>query len=190
MLDLINKKTKGVIQIWKNYSDTVAPDVYTELSKTSFEMIEIMTDKLEIWDGKSLDIGDKVLLYSCIGCIVEAWLRFFYCIYHNDYDKEPFEIQKKDGTKLKKSRDDIKFQQIIEYSVNKIFQDKNDDLYKWVEKIRKLRNSIHIFNVSDFTNCDYNSDIKELNDFIDRLCNQLPPIEDVVDEKYGDWDYR
>lgn len=182
MLDLINKKTKDIIKIWKNYADTIAPDVHFELSKTSFEMIEIMTDKLEIWDGKSLDTGDKVLLYSCIGCIVEAWLRFFYCIYHDDYDKQPFVIQKKDGTESIEPRVDMSFKQIIEYSVNKIFQDTNDDLYKWVDKIRKLRNSIHIFNIPDFTDCDYNSDIKILNEFIDRIYNQLPPIEDILAE--------
>lgn len=188
MLDLINGKTKSIIQVWKNYSDTIAPDVYVELSKTSFGMIEVMTNKLTIWYGKILDTGDKVLLYACIGCIVEAWLRFFYCVYHSDYNKAPFTITKKDGNNIIKSRDKINFQQIIEYSVNKIFEDKNDDLYIWVEKIRKLRNSIHIFNVSDFANCNYDSDIKMLNDFIDRVSDQLPPIEDVIDEKYADRD--
>ncbi len=188
MLDSINEKTKSIIQIWKKYCDFIAPDVYTELSKTSFEMIEVMTKKLSLWKNKSLDIGDKVLLYSCLGCIVEAWLKFFYYIYYDDYDKKPFEIQKSDGTISKKSRDTIRFQQIIEYSLDKIFQDENDDLYKWAEKIRKLRNSIHIFNVPDFDDCDYEKDITCLNDFIERVWDQLPPIEDAVDERFGNWD--
>ena len=28
-----------------------------------------------------------------------------------------------------------------------------------------------------------------MNDLIDKICNELYPIEDVVIEKYADWDY-
>lgn len=61
MIDLIDQKTIGIISVWKDYSDTIAPDVYAELSKTSFEMIKTMTFKLRYWTDKDLDIGDKIL---------------------------------------------------------------------------------------------------------------------------------
>ena len=59
MLDSINEKTKSIIQVWKKLCGSIAPDVYTELSKTSFEMIEVMTEKLSLWKDKSLDTGDN-----------------------------------------------------------------------------------------------------------------------------------
>lgn len=184
MLDSINEKTKSIIQVWKKFCGSIAPDVYTELSKTSFEMIEVMTEKLSLWKDKSLDTGDKVLLYSCLGCIVEAWFRFFYCVYYNEYKKAPF----RDRYNQIKSRKNLRSEEMIDYSIDKLFTDKNDDLYLWSNKIRKLRNSIHIFNVPAFDDCDYEKDIRFLNDFIEMVWNQLPPIEDCVDERFGNWD--
>lgn len=184
MIYLIEQKTIGIISVWKNYSNTIAPDVYAELSKTSFEMIETMTSKLRYWTVKDLDIGDKILFYTCLGSIVEAWIRFFYCVCQNEYNKKAG-----DSRTIAELLNNTTFKKIINDSIGIIFESENDYLYKWAHEIRKLRNSIHIFKISSFDNHNYENDIKNLSIFIDRIWNELPPIEDVVIEKYADWDY-
>ncbi len=184
MIDLIEQKTIGIISAWKDFSNTIAPDVYAELSKTSFEMIKTMTSKLIYWTDKDLDIGDKILFYTCLGSIVEAWIRFFYCVCQNEYYKKSG-----DSRTIAESLNNTTFKEIINDSIGIIFESENDYLYKWTHEIRKLRNSIHIFKISSFDNHNYETGIENLNTFIDRIWNELPPIEDVVIEKYADWDY-
>jgi len=48
-----------------------------------------LTQCLSIWIDKGLDMtdGELILARTNLGSIVECWLKFFYYVYYDDYQK-------------------------------------------------------------------------------------------------------
>ena len=50
-----------------------------------------LTQPLEIWISKGLSMteGELILARANLGAVVESWLKFFYCVYYDDYCNDP-----------------------------------------------------------------------------------------------------
>lgn len=174
---LIN--TKNVAMIWKKTRGISPNEVADKLDKAMLEWMSDLTQSLKIWIDKGQDMtdGELILARANLGSVVESWLRLFYTIYTEDYNNNSISNKGKAIPPHKAS-----FKDLQDYSCDILWEDKNSKEYIWVDSIRKKRNAIHSFEEKDIgTPQDFIEDINELYSFVERVMNQLPPIEDCMD---------
>ena len=64
-------------------------------------------------------------------------------------------------------------------------------MYKWINRVRKSRNAVHAFLYHDIgSNNQFLDDIEELYKFVDNIVMTLPPLEDVLAEKWESEHYH
>ncbi|MCM1479927.1 MAG: hypothetical protein NC085_09495, partial [Muribaculaceae bacterium] len=74
------------------------------------------------------------------------------------------------------------FNDLIEYSVGILWNDKCAPMYVWTDKIRNYRNAVHAFNYRDIGEpIDFICDMDELYEFVKQISNRLPPLEDCIE---------
>ena len=63
-------------------------------------MMSELTDTLKIWidKGSTMTEGELILARTNMGALVESWIKFFYCVYYEDYMKIPLTQNKKGKT--------------------------------------------------------------------------------------------
>lgn len=161
----------------------IAPDkVAAKLENANLNGLIYMTDTLEIWINKGAEMteGELILAVTNLGAVVESWLRFFYCVYYDDYIKEP--IKKTKGTRIMEP-EKAQFIDLINYGVRKLWNDKSDPEYVWVDSVRVKRNAIHIYQKREIgTAIDFLKNIEQLYTFVEHILLQLPPLEDCLEE--------
>ena len=77
--------------VWKN-SRGIAPDsVADKLDEAMLNWITQLTEALSIWIDKDINLteGELILARTNLGALTECWLKFFYCVYYEDYLKNP-----------------------------------------------------------------------------------------------------
>lgn len=83
---------------------------------------------------------------------------------------------------------DMSFEQLKDFSVGKLWDDKQSDMYTFVDSVQHKRNAIHAFNKRSIgTASDYLDDIDRLCDFVNGVIYQLPSIEDYIDEAKAEY---
>ncbi len=178
-LEQIRAKTKMTIQSWSETCGLVPEAVTGKLDAAMFNWMSDLTDSLDIWISKSLDMtdGELILAWTNLGALVECWLRFFYCVYYEDYMKSP-----KLGKKCKPLEPDDKamtFDYLIQYSKGILWDNLQDPLYLWVYKIQHYRNAIHAFSYKNIGHpSDFILEIEQYSLFVDEIIERLPSIED------------
>lgn len=177
--DMLKKQTKNVSLIWKDVHG-IAPDSSAKkLDSAMLDWQSELTQTLEIWLSKGLTMTDGELILACvnIGAVVESWLKFFYCVYYEDYCKNPI-ISK--GKMIEPEK--ASFENLKEFSTKKLWNNKSSQEYIWVDSIQHKRNAIHSFNFRDIgTTQDFLNDIDFLYEFVDNILSHLPPIEDYIE---------
>ena len=88
-LEQIRSKTKATNQSWSETCGLAPEDDTAKLDAAMFDWMNDLTDSLDIWVAKSLDMtdGELILAWTNLGALVECWLRFFYCVNYDDYMK-------------------------------------------------------------------------------------------------------
>ena len=89
--DVLKIKTNNAALIWKDVHG-IAPDAAaTKLDAAMLNWQSELTQTLEIWISKGLSMteGELILARANLGAVVESWLKFFYCVYYDDYCKDP-----------------------------------------------------------------------------------------------------
>ena len=174
----LKKITNDTEVLWKK-SRGFAPDsVADKMDAAMLHWITELTNALEIWiqKGQSLTDGELILARTNLGAITESWLKFFYCVYYEDYLKNPL---KKKGTVVEP--DKMSFEDLKNFGVGIMWDDNKDMRYLWVDKIQHQRNSIHAFNYRDIgTPNEFLDDVNKLFEFVKQIETQLPPIEDYL----------
>ena len=175
-------RTKNIVLIWKNVHGVADEKVADKMDKAMLNWIIELTDCLSIWidKGESLTEGKLILARVNMGALVESWLKLFYCIFYNDYLKAP-EVNKK-GNIIEPN--DMSYEKLKTFSIGKLWDSVDDPEYSWVGKIQHMRNAIHAFNYKDIgTPKEFIEDLEKYYDFVENICDTLPPIEDFI-EKY------
>ena len=70
--------------------------------------------------------GELILAWTNLGALVECWLRFFYCVYYEDYMKNP-KLGKK-GKPLEPDDKAMSFDYLIQYSKGILWDNLQDPL--------------------------------------------------------------
>lgn len=186
-LEQIRSKTKATTQSWSETCGLAPEGVTDKLDAAMLDWMNDLTDSLDIWVAKSLDMtdGELILAWTNLGALVECWLRFFYCVYYEDYMKSP-KLGKK-GKPLEPDDKAMTFDYLIQYSKGILWDNLQDPLYLWVYKIQHYRNAIHAFSYREIGHPnDFILDIEQYSLFVDEVINRLPPIEDYRQDLLSD----
>lgn len=166
--------TENTIEFWKNNNIVIDVDGRRILDKSMLEWMIDLTNTLSIWinKGEKMSDGELILARVNMGSLIESWLKFFCCIYYNDYKDDPI-MKKKQIIEI--DNDYLNFGAINSFLIGKVWEDVSDKNYVFVEKIRKMRNAIHSFNKTDIgTATEFLNDLPLYYDLIKELCDRLP----------------
>lgn len=153
--------------------------VADKMDNAMLNWITELTETLSIWIHKGIHLtdGELILAKTNLGALTECWLKFFYCVYYEDYLKNP-KLNTK-GVIVEPNK--MSFESLKLFSVG-ILWEKGDSNYLWVEKVQHQRNSIHAFNYRNIgTPKEFIDDVEKLYKFVDSLTMRLPPVEDFIE---------
>lgn len=174
------QQTNNITLIWKDIYGIAPKDTAAKLNKAMLEWQLELTKTLELWIDKGLNmtVGELILARANLGAVVESWLKFFYCVYYEDYCKIPIKDRKGKIVEPEK----MKFETLKKFSCEKLWGDEHSKEYLWVDSVQNKRNAIHSFqNRKIGSNQDLLDDIDLLYDFVDNIITHLPDIESCVE---------
>lgn len=186
-LEQIRSKTKATIQSWSETCGLAPEGVTDKFDAAMLNWMNDLTDSLDIWIAKSLDMtdGELILAWTNLGALVECWLRFFYCAYYEDYMKSP-KLGKK-GKPLEPDDKAMTFDYLIQYSKGIRWDSLQDPLYLWVHQIQHYRNAIHAFSYREIGHPnDFILNIGQYSLFVDEVIDRLPPIKEYRQDLLSD----
>ena len=172
--------TNNYSLLWNNVHGIAPDNAALKLDDAMLDWQCELTNALEIWIDKGLSMteGELILARANLGSIVESWLKFFYCVYYDDYCKNP--ITKGKGKIIEPEK--ASFEDLKCFSTGKLWDDTNSPDYIWVDSVQYKRNAIHSFKYRDIgTAEDFLKDIEHLYKFVDNICSHMPPIEDYIE---------
>ena len=177
--DVLVVLTYNAALIW-NEARGIAPDSAADkLDNAMLEWQSELTKTLKIWIDKGLTMtaGELILARANLGAVVESWLKFFYCVYYEEYCKSPITNNK--GKMIEPEK--ASFDNLKEFSSGKLWDDVNSPGYAWVDSVQHKRNAIHSFRHRDIgTPQEFLVDIDHLYDFVDNVLSHVPPLEDYI----------
>ena len=178
--DVLVILTNNAALIWKEARGIAPESAADKLDKAMLKWQSELTKTLKIWIDKGLMMttGELILARANLGTVVESWLKFFYCVFYEDYCNSPITNNKGKMIEPEKaSFDDLK-----EFSNGKLWDDANSPEYAWVDSVQHKRNSIHSFRSRDIgTPQDFLDDVDHRYDFVDNVLSHLPPLEDFIE---------
>lgn len=89
--DILTIQTNNVSLLWKNVHGIAPDNAAKKLDIAMLDWQSELTKTLKIWIDKGLDmtVGELILARANLGAVVESWLRFFYCVFYDDYINQP-----------------------------------------------------------------------------------------------------
>lgn len=179
--DILTIQTNNTALIWKDVHGIAPDNAAKKLDIAMLDWQSELTKTLKIWIDKGLNmtVGELILARANLGAVVESWLRFFYCVFYDDYINQP--MKNKKGQILEPEKD-MRFEDLKKFSTGILWDDENSKDYIWVDSIQKKRNAIHSFTYKDIgTPLDFLLDVDYLCEFVDMILNHLPPVEDYIE---------
>lgn len=179
--DILLDQTKNTMLIWKNVHGIASNGTAKKMDLAMLDWQYELTKTLRVWIDKGLEMttGELILARANLGAVVETWLRFFYCVFYDDYMKQP----KKDRNgKVLEPENDMRFEDLKIFSTGILWDDNESEDYKWVDSVQKKRNAIHSFTYRNIgTPEEFCTDISYLCEFVDMILMHLPPVEDFIE---------
>lgn len=163
--------TKTVMDEWENPFGWAPDSAAQKIHVAMKSWIVQMTDCLQIWEqkGVSLTEGELILANANLGSLVESWLKFFYCVYYEDYLKNP---TVKKGSLIEPN--ELKFED-LKIKSRGILWKQGDNWDKWVERMQQRRNAIHAFNFREIgSGEEYIENMRLYYQFVNLVIGKLP----------------
>ena len=179
--DILTIQTYNTALIWKDVHGIAPDNAAKKLDIAMLDWQSELTKTLKIWVDKGLDmtVGELILARANLGAVVESWLRFFYCVFYDDYINQPMKNKK---GQILEPENDMRFEDLKKFSTGILWDDEKLKDYLWVDSIQKKRNAIHSFTYKDIgTPLDFLLDVDYLCEFVDMILTHLPPVEDYIE---------
>ncbi|MEK0289282.1 hypothetical protein P5F77_01975 [Caldifermentibacillus hisashii] len=167
----IKEKSTQILTFWSSPIGWAPDSAADKLLVARLDWMKDLTNCLDIWNDKSIFLtdGELLLAWANLGALVEGWLKLFYCVYYEDYLRNP---------KLHKGKiiepNNMRFEDLKQFSRG-ILWDKGSEWDNWVELIQHRRNAIHAFNDRNIgTPIEFAKNIQKYNIFIDIIDQRLP----------------
>lgn len=93
IMDTYNKikvESERILKFWQDPQGWAPDSVALILSIARLDWLIGLTNTLSIWINleEEYDAGELLLANANIGALVEGWLKLFYCVYFEDYQKK------------------------------------------------------------------------------------------------------
>ena len=171
--------TNNAALLWKNARGIAPDDVADKMDIAMLDWQSSLTQTLRIWieKGLSMSNGELILARANLGAVVESWLKFFYCVFYDQYSVNP----KTDRSGRSIEPENLKFEDLKNFSTGKLWNSAASPEYLWVDSVQHKRNAIHSFKFKDIgTPQEFLDDIDKLYDFVDNVYSHFPPLEDYI----------
>ena len=178
--EVLRIQTMNTALIWKDIHGIATEATAQKLDIAMLDWMSSLTDALQIWidKGYCMTEGELILARTNLGALVESWLKLFYCVFYEDYLRNPHTDRK--GVMVEPET--MSFETLKSFSVGKLWDDRQDAEYLWVDKVQRYRNAIHSFKWREIgTPAEFIDDISTFCVFVDNITNHFPPIEDYID---------
>lgn len=178
--EVLRIQTMNTALIWKDIHGIATEATAQKLDIAMLDWMSSLTDSLQIWIDKGyfMTDGELILARTNLGALVESWLKLFYCVFYEDYLRNP----KTDRKGAMIEPEDMSFEALKNFSIGKLWDDRQDKEYLWVEKVQHYRNAIHSFKWREIgTPAAFIDDVLIFCDFVDNILSHFPPIEDYID---------
>ena len=177
--ELLRIYTKNTALVWKNIHGIATEATAQKLDIAMLDWMSSLTDALQIWidKGRFMTEGELILARTNLGALVESWLKLFYCVFYEDYLRNPLKYKNKVV-----EPETMSFENLKTFSVGILWEDQNEQEYLWVDKVQHQRNAIHSFKWREIgTTVEFLDDISVFCDFVENILNHFPPIEDYIE---------
>ena len=148
-----------------------APISAAELLESSMLNWQVdLSECLLIWTSKeNLTEGELILAWANLGALLENSMKFFLCVFLEDYKKETKKMKKRKNEILP---DEAMLAQLIDFYIfKKLFSGYHD----FFEEVRSRRNAIHAFKKKDIGNFnDFLEAIFKYYTFLIKLDSMIP----------------
>ena len=178
--EVLKIQTMNTTLIWKDVHGLATEATAQKLDIAMLDWMSSLTDTLQIWINKGcfMTDGELILARTNLGALVESWLKLFYCVFYEDYLRNP----RKDKKGLTIEPETMSFDDLKNFSIGILWEDRQDKEYLWVDKVQHYRNAIHSFKWREIgTPAEFIDDVSIFCDFVDNILNHFPPIEDYID---------
>lgn len=178
--EVLKIQTMNMALIWKDIHGIATEATAQKLDIAMLDWMSSLTDALQIWINKGcfMTDGELILARTNLGALVESWLKLFYCVFYEDYLRNP----QTDRKGIMVEPETMSFETLKNFSIGKLWDDRQDKEYLWVDKVQHYRNAIHSFKWREIgTSAEFIDDISTFCNFIDNILNHFPPIEDYID---------
>ena len=178
--EVLKIQTTNTALLWKDIHGIATEAAAHKLDIAMLDWMSSLTNALQIWidKGCSMTQGELILARTNLGALVESWLKLFYCVFYEDYLRNP----KKDSKGKIIEPETMSFEALKAFSVGILWDSQQDKEYLWVDKVQHQRNAIHSFKWREIgTAAEFLADISSFCDFVDNILNHFPPIEDYID---------
>ena len=178
--EVLKIQTANTALVWKNIHGIATESTARKLDIAMLDWMSSLTDTLKIWidKGFSMTDGELILARTNLGALVESWLKLFYCVFYEDYLRNP----KTDKKGIIVEPETMSFELLKVFSVGKLWENRQDKEYLWVDKVQHYRNAIHSFKWREIgSSTEFINDISVFCDFVDNILNHFPPIEDYIE---------
>lgn len=146
--EVLTIQTNNVALIWKDVYGIASDNAARKLDIAMLGWQSELTKTLKIWIDKGLNmtVGELILARANLVAVVESWLRFYYCVFYDDYIDEPMVTKK---GKVLEPEKDMRFEDLKNFSTGILWDDDKSSDYLWVDSIQHKRNAIHSFTYKD-----------------------------------------
>lgn len=167
----IKEKSYNTFTFWESSIGWAPESVVNKLSAARLDWLRDLTDCLDIWieKGYFLTEGELLLAWANLGTLVEGWLKLFYCVYYEDYLRNPRMYK---GKLIEPN--DMRFEGLKQFSRG-ILWEQGSEWDDWVGSIQQRRNAIHAFNDKDIaTPQEFLNSIDKFSVFIEIIDSRFP----------------
>lgn len=174
------EETRNECLVWTEYSYMTSPSTSKKFEQAVLKWLFELTESLKIWidKGEKLTDGELILAWTNLGSIIECWLKFFFCVYYEEYVKAPM-YATNSGKKIEP--ENAKFDFLIKSNIGILWESVEDHEYQWIRKIQQYRNAIHAFKKRKLgTPKEFLQSIKKLETFVYHILGFFPPIADDI----------
>ena len=173
----MHEKSKMILTFWKEYCYWAPNNVAEKLKIARIDWLIDLIDCLQIWTEKApaLTDGELILAYANLGCLVEGFLKLFYCVYYNDYIENVLR-GKTESIDKKYEPNNLRFESLKQLGRKTIWNSNTNNHWNlWIDTIQRKRNAIHGFNNIKIGNSlQFMINIKKFGDFVELMNERLP----------------
>lgn len=179
--EALKGQTNNVTLVWKELRGFAPASVADKMDGAMLRWMSELTDTLGIWmeRGSTMTDGELILARTNMGALVESWLKFFYCVYYEDYIQHPKIVKNRKGGNVVIEPEKMNFETLKQFGIGILWEDREDAMYKWINKIQSYRNAIHAFQYRDIGSPQgFMDDMESFYAFVEAIVSRLPPVED------------